>query len=81
MRKLKKPIKITPRTDVPTPDIWYVLEIGKRKYSLMNVGKLMSTHSFPYEGMFMGWETLRDVKGEQEIIQGKTLEELLHKLI
>ena len=82
MRKTlnNKEIVITDRANASRKGIWFDLKIDKVEYSLMNVGELMKTHPLPYEGMFMGWESLRDTKGEQEITRADTLDKLLEEL-
>ena len=79
----KKPkvrmVEIQRRTDVPREGIWFTLKIDGLEYSLMNCGELLKTHPFP-EGLFGGWETLRNTKDEQEIIRADSLGQLLDKL-
>ena len=78
-----KNIVISERTDVPKSGrhIWFSLKIDDIEYSLMDIGKLMSTNNYKIEGQFLGWETLRTLSnGEHEIIRGGTLFDLLDKL-
>ena len=87
----KKLVIILNRPDVGERGrkIWFYLWINFRKYSLMNCGELMKTSPESIKaGVFTGWETLRNIGNidkngvgdEQEIIRGKTLDELLSTL-
>jgi hypothetical protein len=74
----KKAIVIVPRRKAKPTNIWFDLFIDGEKYSLLDCGALMKTSPFPLpQGIFMGWETLRDKNGGQEIKRAETLDELL----
>ncbi len=76
MKNLQK--KLVDRFDldeVPTKGIWFKLE-GAEKWSILNVGKLMSTAPFEWKG-FDGWEAMNE---NNEIVREQKLEDLLNLL-
>lgn len=62
--------------EVPSKGIWFRIE-GRDEWSILNIGKLMSSAPFNWKGMFNGWEALHK---NGKIIRENNLDDLL-KLI
>lgn len=76
MKNLQK--KLIDRFDlgeVPSKGIWFKI-IGEEKWSILNIGKLMSSSPYKWTG-FDGWEAMDK---NHKIIREQTLEKLLNLL-